>query len=173
MEKVYITNSNLKIFLEAFKIHKIDYQFIIEQIGEDFDSGFLFSDYEKKMILFKKNMILESQNFYKKNEEIFNNESLYDNYSYQLYNSHPAYHKDNDCLNLKNHYENYMIDKNLPQSLLKEYKIWLEINKNMFHIDFGTFNLIHKKKWGEEIKNPEYISATRFVMKSYDILKIA
>ncbi|MGL5055815.1 MAG: hypothetical protein ACRC6A_00350 [Fusobacteriaceae bacterium] len=66
MEKIYITNSNFNLFLNQFDVYKVEYNFIIKEIGNDFDKGILFLKLEKKSILLKKNMILNYKEFSEK-----------------------------------------------------------------------------------------------------------
>lgn len=158
MERVYLTNSNFKALLNSFKISGVEYEFIIKEIGEGFDEGELFSPFEKNKILLKKNMILNYKDFYEKNKEILDSDrsKISKRDSYKLYNSSPAYHKDIECEYLKKDYENFTIDENLPINQLEEYKKWLKENENMYHENFSTFNLIHVKKWGENVNIAQY-----------------
>lgn len=158
MERVYLTNSNFKALLNSFKINGVEYEFIIKEIGEGFDEGELFSPFEKNKILLKKNMILNYKEFYEKNKEILDSDrsKISKRDSYKLYNSSPAYHKDIECEYLKKDYENFTIDENLPVNQLEEYKKWLKENESMYHENFSTFNLIHVKKWGENIEVAKY-----------------
>lgn len=158
MERVYLTNSNFKALLNSFKINGVEYKFIIKEIGEGFDEGELFSPFEKNKILLKKNMILNYKEFYEKNKEILDSDrsKISKKDSYKLYNSSPAYHKDIECEYLKKDYENFTIDENLPVNQLEEYKKWLKEKESMYHKNFSTFNLIHIKKWGENIEVAKY-----------------
>lgn len=158
MEKVYLTNSNFKALLNSFRIDGVKYEFIIKEIGENLDKGEVFSTFEKNKILLKKNMILNYKEFYEKNKEVLESDrsKISKRDSYKLYNSTPAYHKDIECEYLKKDYENFTIDENLPVNQLEEYKKWLKENETMYHENFSTFNLIHVKKWGENIKVAEY-----------------
>ncbi|WP_426709669.1 hypothetical protein [Cetobacterium sp. SF1] len=155
---IYITKSNLKFILNTFKVKNVNYNFLIKEIGNNLDNSCLFSDYEKKQILLKKNLICNHDKFCLVNQDIINNS---DNYifsmsKYKLYNSTPSYHKNSKCTFLNKDYENYIIDNNISDSLLDEYKDWLKNSNKLFQKNFSEFGLIHIKKWGNKIKFPEY-----------------
>lgn len=158
METVYLTNSNFKRILENFRGYSEKYNFIITEIGNGLDKSVIFSSQEKNQILLNKNFILNYEEFYKKNELALNKHILRINLEdpYKLYNSSPAYHKNLECKNLKNDYKNFMIDRNIPQEILDNYKEWLIQNENLYFTNHQTFDLIHLKKWGNNIDFPIY-----------------
>ncbi|MBC2849909.1 hypothetical protein H5J22_00350 [Cetobacterium sp. 8H] len=159
MGKVYLTNSNYKRVLNTFTGYTEKYEFIITEIGNGFDESQLFSDNEKNQILLNKNFILKFDEFYKNNELVLNKQIFRTNIEnpYKLYNSIPAYHKSSECENLKKDYENFILDKKIPLELLDSYKEWLKRNKSLYSKSRQTFDLIHKKNWGDKISLPEYI----------------
>lgn len=158
MKDVYITNSNFDLLLKMFKIHKVDYKFILKEIGNGIDTSYLFSDFEKKEILVKKNLIYFYDKFYSINQIIIEKQNFISSNQdkHKLYNSTPAYHKDPECKFLNKDYKNFNIDPKIDDSLLKEYKNWLITFENLFHNNFKEFGLKHIQKWGKELKFPTY-----------------
>ncbi|MGL5983284.1 MAG: hypothetical protein ACRCZR_08145 [Cetobacterium sp.] len=174
MEKIYITNSNFNLFLKQFDVLKVEYNFIIKEIENDFDKGVLFSKLEKKSILFKKNMILNYKEFSEKNEKLLINniQNVRERNIYILNNSSPAYHSNPDCPKLNSDYNNFEISSKLHEDYLKEYKIWLENNSERFHKNRETFDLIHIKRWTEEIEFPVYITRDNSGTKEVNLIDI-
>ena len=159
MEKIYITNSNYENLLINLNAYSIKYNFILTEIEEGFDKGTLFSQQEKDHILLSKNFILKYNEFYKNNKKKLDIQIEKNKMNqYYLFTSTPAYHKDANCKKLHNDYENYKIDKEIPQDILKEYKEWVHSNLKFLKTNLPVFYKMHEKKWGNNINIPKYVN---------------
>ncbi|MGL6098220.1 MAG: dynamin family protein, partial [Fusobacteriaceae bacterium] len=163
MEKIYITNYDFNKFLSNFRINGINYKFAIKEIEENFHNGILFSDFEKKEILFRKNMILDYKNFFKNNEIEFNSEFSYlkQNNNDGLRASYLIYHKNSECLKLNNRNICYKDSQELEKIKEIKKKITLLYKKNIKEEDREAFK--------ESIKY-SYLSNKIGEKISYDII---
>lgn len=160
MKKVYITNSNYRYFIKRIPIlgenrKEIEYNLIETEIGFGIDKSRYFSDFEKRQMLIIRNIVLHSSEFYAKNKEILERVYLKES-KYRLFEITPHYHENKDCQKLKSDYENYKLDKNIPDSQLKEYKKWVKERIEILEKNIAFFTKRHIEKWGENIKIPLY-----------------